>query len=150
MFNVNDVWNHFKNAPDPVSKLRAVGDILQYAIPFSALFAVAITQMPLGWTWVKVVAVTALTVQLMKHAFNKTWLGVRPDGHEMSFPSGHTSGAFSGAWFYLFAFGWQVALIPLLLAALTATSRVLAKKHHVRDVVVGALVALGYTLYFFN
>ena len=149
MVNFQEIWDKIKD-PDPIEKLRGVGDLLQYAIPLGALFAIAVMSAPLAIMWAKVVLVTAGITHGMKLLFNKTKLGKRPDGHEMSFPSGHTSGAFAGAWFIFFAWGPVAAVVPLVLASVVAVSRVLAKKHWIRDVVVGGLLALGVAAYFFG
>jgi membrane-associated phospholipid phosphatase len=50
--------------------------------------------------------------------------------------------AFSGAWVFYFVYGPEAAAVPLLLAGLTAASRVLSKRHHWYDVTAGALLAL--------
>ena len=135
--------------PGFVPKLRAAGDILRYAIPGAALLGIALGgNADLAWGWFAVIAVTQFVTELMKKVFNLTPLGERPDGKDDSMPSGHASGAFSGAWVFYFVYGPAVAAVPLLLATLTAVSRVLAKRHHWYDVTVGALVALGVAHHF--
>ena len=129
--------------PGFVPKLRAAGDILRHAIPGAALLLIAVSgDADLAWSWIAVIAVTEVATELLKKIFNLTPLGKRPDGKKDSLPSGHASGAFSGAWIFYFIYGPAIAAVPLLLAGLTAASRVLAKRHHWYDVTAGALLAL--------
>ncbi|WP_027327305.1 phosphatase PAP2 family protein [Helicobacter pametensis] len=63
-------------------------------------------------------------------------------------PSGHSSGAFSGAAFVYYRYGWKAAVAPIILASLTAASRVYAKKHSILQVSVGAGIAWGFAYLF--
>ena len=67
----------------------------------------------------------------------------RPDGGPHSFPSGHTSVAFTSAAFVHKRYGWRYALPMYALSALTAYSRIRARKHYLRDVAAGALLGTG-------
>ncbi len=67
----------------------------------------------------------------------------RPDGGPHSFPSGHTSVAFTSAAFVHKRYGWRYALPMYALSTLTAWSRVRARKHYLRDVAAGALLGTG-------
>jgi membrane-associated phospholipid phosphatase len=82
-----------------------------------------------GRTW----AVTAG----LKYSINET----RPNGEPRSFPSGHTSIAFTGAEFIRKEYGWRWAAPAYVAAGFVGWSRVEAKKHYVHDVLAGA--ALG-------
>jgi len=135
-----EIWARL-NEPEFVSKLRGFGDILRYAIALVAIAVAYIYAPALVWPLVLSIASTQLIIELMKKVMNRTPWGKRPDGHDNGFPSGHVGGAFSGAWFFYFAFGWEIALIPLVLGAVTALSRVLPKKHSWLQVTVGAYVA---------
>ncbi len=81
-----------------------------------------------------VVTIT-LTVAL-KHALNEK----RPNGKDHSFPSGHSSIAFSVAEFMRARYGWAEGGFAYGAASFVACSRVLAKQHYVHDVVAGALL----------
>lgn len=65
----------------------------------------------------------------------------RPDGGGLSFPSGHTSGAFSGASYLHYRYGWEYGLPAYLTAAAVGYSRVVADKHYWTDVLAGAAIA---------
>ena len=67
----------------------------------------------------------------------------RPNGGNHSFPSGHTSLAFSGAGYLHARYGWKVGLPFELLAAGVAYSRVKTHDHHWYDVVAGAAIGEG-------
>jgi membrane-associated phospholipid phosphatase len=70
----------------------------------------------------------------------------RPNGlNTESFPSGHATGAFSGATFIHKRYGWKKAVVPYALASLTAYSRVHTRMHYVHDVVAGAIIAGLFT-----
>jgi membrane-associated phospholipid phosphatase len=72
----------------------------------------------------------------------------RPNGQKHSFPSGHTSISFQSAAFVHRRYGWRYAAGMYAGATLVAYRRVRERKHHVRDVVAGALLGtgLGYTM----
>ena len=150
MFNFDEIWAHLKQ-PGKIAKLRALGDIFQYLLSWVALGAVALVGDQVGaWTWLYASLTVVLLTTLGKHAFNNTKYGMRPDGGDDSMPSGHTSGAFGGAAFIHFMFGLEWALVPYALASLVALSRVLSKRHYVRDVVAGALLAISVMSYFIH
>jgi membrane-associated phospholipid phosphatase len=73
----------------------------------------------------------------LKYSIDET----RPNGQSRSFPSGHTSIAFTGAEFIRKEYGWRWAAPAYIAAGFVGFSRVEAKKHYVHDVVTGA--ALG-------
>jgi len=90
---------------------------------------------------------TAFLTHLLKFLFNFTPLGKRPDGDKNSFPSGHTSSAFMGAVFFHLHFGLLISIVPYLLAGFTGFSRIYAKRHWLRDVIAGALLAFAIVYY---
>ncbi|HHD79408.1 MAG TPA: phosphatase PAP2 family protein [Epsilonproteobacteria bacterium] len=65
-----------------------------------------------------------------------------------SFPSGHTSSAFSGATFIHKRYGLKYAIVPYLGAIYTGYSRVHSNRHYTRDVVAGALIGVVSSWYF--
>jgi len=144
MFNSYELIQ--KSRPFSIDSLEDYGDILQYLLPWAALLTLALHgNSEAAWTWVYAGSATTILTHLLKFLFNFTTLGKRPNGHGASFPSGHTSIAFMGAVFFHFYVGIYWAIIPYLLAALTAYSRVSAKKHWIRDVIAGAVLGIFVT-----
>jgi membrane-associated phospholipid phosphatase len=74
---------------------------------------------------------------ILKHAAQRT----RPDGSDrLSFPSGHTSTAFSLAAVADHHYGWKVALPAYAAAAGIGLSRIENDSHHLSDVLAGATI----------
>jgi hypothetical protein len=138
--------------------VERAGSILRYAIPASALLATFMLEpeggsgevaegaagnwllltgpprhdllISLGRGWV----VTAA----LKHAVGET----RPDGGSYSFPSGHTSMAFTGAEFIRKQYGTAWGAPAYLAAGFVAWSRVEANRHYTHDVLAGAAIGI--------
>ncbi len=110
------------------------------SIPVSALLYSAYIRdyegmAQLGYTFFSVLQVT----ELIKHTADKP----RPDDEGgYSFPSGHTSTAFSGASYWQMRYGWKIGVPMYVAAALVGYSRVNTKAHRWVEVFAGA--ALGY------
>jgi membrane-associated phospholipid phosphatase len=67
----------------------------------------------------------------------------RPDGsNNQSFPSGHSSDAFTWATVFERHYGWKLGVPAYALAATMGYSRIVRDKHYLSDVVAGA--TLGY------
>lgn len=74
---------------------------------------------------------------LLKYSVRRT----RPDGSDrLSFPSGHTSTAFSLAAVADHHYGWKVGLPAYALASGIGLSRIESDRHHLSDVLAGATV----------
>lgn len=70
----------------------------------------------------------------------------RPNGDDkMSFPSGHSTAAFSGAMFVHKRYGWRMAIPPYIMAGITSWARVDARAHYWHDVLGGAVVSALFT-----
>ena len=89
---------------------------------------------------------TILTTVILKKSVREQ----RPNNSSSyeSFPSGHTSSAFSGATFIHKKYGLEYAIPAYLAAVYTGYSRVHAKRHYIHDVLAGALLGSGLTWYF--
>ncbi len=72
----------------------------------------------------------------------------RPDGGEHSFPSGHASLSFAGAYFVYKRYDKFYGSFALAGATFVGLSRIIAKKHYFRDVLAGAVIGIGANLIF--
>jgi membrane-associated phospholipid phosphatase len=72
----------------------------------------------------------------------------RPNGGSQSFPSGHTSAAFSGASFLQRRYGWKYGLPAYLSASFVGWSRIESDNHYVEDVLAGAAIGVLSTYLF--
>lgn len=128
------------------NSVEKIGDVLQIALPVSAgLIAidkkdrVGVKQFVYGFS-----STLAITYFLKATINNK-----RPNGGPHSFPSGHTSAAFSPASFLWYRYGAWYGAPAFILASYVGYSRVHANKHWVKDVLAGAALGIG-TSYFFT
>ena len=104
------------------------GDVLQLAIP-AAAFASTLIWKEEGtqptWQFVKAYGSSFVIEQALKHIVQKP----RPDGSDnLSFPSGHTTSAFSGAAFIQRKYGWKYGVPSYILASYVGYTRIQAKK----------------------
>lgn len=125
------------------------GDVLQLAIP-AAAFASTLIWKEEGtrptWQFVKAYGSSFVMEQALKHIVQKP----RPDGSDnLSFPSGHTTSAFSGAAFIQRKYGWKYGIPSYVLASYVGYTRIQAKKHDGWDVLAGATIGVG-TAYLFT
>ena len=124
----------------PVNTVETAGDILQVALPVAALSSTYILDDREGRSefWKSYLSSISLTY-LLKYTIDKE----RPNGHDSnSFPSGHTTAAFSGAMFIQKKYGFKYGIPSLLLASFVGYSRVYANKHFWEDVAVGASIGI--------
>jgi membrane-associated phospholipid phosphatase len=94
---------------------------------------------------------TAAIVQILKKATHVT----RPNGGDLSFPSGHTSNAFAGATVLFQEFrdyNKAIAYSGYLFSTATGVLRVTNNRHWVPDVLVGAGIGIVVTnlIYYFE
>jgi len=125
------------------------GDVLQFALPAAALGSTLIwndDNTKPTWQFVKTYCSTLILTEGLKHIVLKP----RPDGSDnFSFPSGHTSSAFSGAGFIQKRYGWKYGIPAYILASYVGYTRIQAKKHDGWDVLGGACIGIG-TSYLFT
>ena len=79
---------------------------------------------------------------LLTHALKHSVRRTRPNGHKLSFPSGHTSAAFASAAVLERHFGWKIGVPVYALSAYVAASRVQERKHYLSDVLFGATIGI--------
>lgn len=138
---------------------RELGDSLQYVVPATALALTWILQgradagaPTLGLNADTVIHLdgnprhdlalafgrSVVVTQALKFSFNER----RPNGGDHSFPSGHTSFAFTGAEFIRKEYGWWWGAPAYALASYVGYSRVRSREHYTHDVVAGALIGI--------
>ena len=127
-------------------KTEKVGDVLNVLIPALGLLPSVYMQDKEGEIeFLKAYGSTILTTYILKFTVREE----RPNGTNLrSFPSGHTSSAFSGATFIHKKYGILYALPAYVGSVYTAYSRVHAKKHFTHDVIAGAIIGAGFSWYF--
>lgn len=124
----------------------AAGDVLQIAIPVAGLAATWFHDDKEGAKqFVKAFASTIAIVQATKYSVGR----IRPNGsNELSFPSGHTAAAFSGAAFLQSRYGAAWGVPAYALATYVGASRVYGNKHYADDVLAGASIAFLVNQFF--
>lgn len=139
----------FSNTKAQNQTITTSGDILQLAIPAVALGSTFIWKddnTKPTWQFIKSYGSGLILQQALKHIVLKP----RPDGSDnYSFPSGHTTSAFSGAAFIQKRYGWKYGIPSYLLASYVGYTRIQAKKHDGWDVLGGAVIGIG-TSYLFT
>ncbi|MEB8328127.1 phosphatase PAP2 family protein [Flavobacteriaceae bacterium KMM 6897] len=121
------------------------GDVLQIAIPLSGL---AFTILEKDYEGTKQLAYSFGTTMAVTYILKSVTKRKRPENRNSydSFPSGHTSAAFSGASFIQRRYGWPA----YVLASIVGVSRLEGPDgcHHFIDVLGGAVIALASTYLF--
>jgi len=125
------------------------GDVLQLAIPFSALgYSAGIDDWPgveqLGYVAGSTLAATYFMKYTIKE--ERPYQDENSPGH--TFPSGHTSLAFAGASYWQQRYGWRVGAPMYAAAAFVGYSRNHARMHTWLDISTGAAMGVGFNLLF--
>ncbi|MDR0449333.1 MAG: phosphatase PAP2 family protein [Rickettsiales bacterium] len=124
------------------------GNAVQLAVPLSAATYVLLSA---NWVGAAYWAASVGTTAILTHGLKAATKRKRPDTEKLdSFPSAHTSFAFSGASFWQGTGGWSVGAGMYAAAAYVAWSRVHANRHHAHDVIAGALLAIAVNLIFWR
>ena len=123
-----------------------IGDILSVVIPIGAYGTTLYLNDEEGqYQFYKSYGTTLAATYALKYTVREK----RPDSDDTdSFPSLHTSSAFSGATFIYKRYGFEYAIIPYLGAIYTGYSRVHSNKHYTRDVIAGALIGTASSWFF--
>lgn len=129
--------------------ITSAGDIIQIALPAAALTTAFIYDddgsKPVK-QFIFAYGSGFILQQSLKHLVHKP----RPDGsNNYSFPSGHTTCAFTGAAFIQRRYGWKYGVPSYILASFVGYSRIQAQKHDGWDVLAGATIGIG-TNYIFT
>ncbi|MBY7997759.1 phosphatase PAP2 family protein [Vibrio fluvialis] len=122
------------------------GDYIQLLVPASGYLAAWLND---DWEGAKQltysVATTAGIVQATKFTVGR----IRPNAaNNVSFPSGHTSAAFSGAAFLQSRYGSEWGIPGYIAATYVGGSRIYGNRHYADDVVAGAGIAFLVNQYF--
>lgn len=129
--------------------LEDTGDVLQLALPISAGIMTLIKK---DYKGTKKLAYSYVTTLAITHSLKYMVRKQRPEGRNdyNSFPSGHTSSAFSGASFIQRRYGWKYGTYAYILATLVAVSRTESPDgyHDGWDVLAGAAIGIGSTYFF--
>lgn len=136
----------------PLGDLSNIGDLAGQWIPNVAYI---LGQGVAGWSgnskgsdraigMFKASAYAASVTTVMKYTIREP----RPNEHKdrNSFPSGHTTTAFSFSGYVLAEHGWNWGIPALLLSTLSGVSRINDNRHRVHDVLAGATIGLAYGL----
>lgn len=124
------------------------GDTLTVFLPLSAM---VISFAKRDWPGSIQLAKSIVSTQIVVESIKRGYLKARPNAASlMSFPSGHSAGAFSGAAFISqrYEFPWWVDTLYWSGAAWTAYTRVHAQKHHLDDVLMGGTIAVFMNWFF--
>jgi membrane-associated phospholipid phosphatase len=120
-------------------RIELAGKILVFALPIAAAGLTIGFQDSQGTLeFVESTALAMGTTYALKLAVHKT----RPNGEKYSFPSGHSTLAFSCAEFMRKRYGWEYGLPAYSFATFVAYSRVEARQHYTIDVIGGAAVGI--------
>lgn len=128
------------------SFIEKSGDLIQIGIPaiaFGSTLFLKSTDKP-HWQFVKSLGTSLIITHSLKRIINKK----RPDGGAYSFPSGHTSAAFTGAAFIQKRYGWKYGIPSYILASYVGYSRVHANRHDYYDVLAGAGIGIISSFFF--
>jgi membrane-associated phospholipid phosphatase len=139
-------------SPRNKSRFEYFGDIMQFAIPLSGLIYSSVIS---DWQGVGQLGLSYGSTTVVTQGIKLAVESERPKAasetgshrHD-SFPSGHTSGAFSGAAYWHMRYGWEIGLPMYALAGLVGYSRTYHNKHDEADVLVGAAIGVGFALLF--
>jgi membrane-associated phospholipid phosphatase len=121
------------------STIEEIGDILQIGIP---MYAAGMAIQEEGWGGISQLGYSVAVTQIATHTLKIVIDEERPNGSDSnSFPSGHTSMAFTGAVFIHKRYGIEKAVVPYTLSSFVGFSRVYTKAHYTHDVIAGALLS---------
>ena len=132
------------------TSISKIGDIYGHRWGYTAVFtSIIITNVIQGNTYRKTcsdaglfmeaVLTTAAITELLKRNIHRQ----RPIGYgKNSFPSGHTSGAFTLAVVLNHLYGQTVGTLAYGMAAFVGSTRINDKKHYLSDVFSGALIGI--------
>ncbi|MDH6358152.1 phosphatase PAP2 family protein [Parabacteroides sp. PF5-9] len=121
--------------------VKTSSDIMVTVTPLACITTVLLLQ---DWEGMKQGAFAAATTIGVSYALKYLVDKERPDRSDnRSFPSLHTSVAFTGATFIQKRYGWKWGIPAYVVASYVGWSRTYAKKHDWWDVAAGAVLGVG-------
>ena len=127
----------------PFTDINRLGDLFMVMTP---AYALGMTVQAKDFKGTLQLAENIATVQIATEGLKRIVREERPNGADnLSFPSGHSAGAFSGAMFVHKRYGLKPALLPYAMAAITGWTRVYVKAHYWHDVIAGAALSALFT-----
>ena len=125
--------------------LETSGDIGAVAVPVAAAIMTLAKHDKEGMIqFTKSFATTMAASYGLRYAIQEN----RPNGHDRSFPSIHTSSAFAGAAFIQRRYGWAYGIPAYVVSTVIGYSRIDAKEHWTHDVLAGAAIGIASNLIF--
>ena len=123
------------------SNIEKSGDILEIVLPVTAFASTFIwkDQQKAPMQFIKTMGTSFVITHTIKRLINKQ----RPNGGNYSFPSGHTSAAFTGAAFIERRYGLKAGIPTYLLASYVGWTRIESNYHDEWDVLGGAIIGIG-------
>ena len=131
--------NTNNNSSNP-SALRRSGDVLQVALPATAMLSQLIER---DWKGARRFALSLGVATATTFSLKRTVGKTRPDELDRhSFPSGHSMFSFSGASFLATEYGPKVGLPAFLAASFVGYTRIRTNRHYSDDVIAGAGIGM--------
>lgn len=131
------------------SRTETAGTILQILIPAFALgYSAHIKDYEGCKQLLKSSGSTFITTQILKVTVAEERPFQKEEEDGRTFPSGHTSFAFSGASYLHTRYGYQFGIPAYLAASYVGYSRVYAQQHNWVDVLAGAAIGIGFNYLF--
>jgi len=139
---VNFVFSSPLYARDDV---EIAGNIIAIAIPVTAGGIILSKNDQEGFVQFSKASLATLgATAALKYSINTE----RPNGGSHSFPSGHTSVAFSGASFLQKRYGWKYGIPAYIAASFVGWTRIESDNHYLKDVLAGAALGVISTYIF--
>lgn len=131
------------------SAIESTGDVLQILVPAFALGYSTCTKDYEGdLQLIEAIGATLITTQILKNLVGEERPYQQENEEGSTFPSAHTSFAFSGAAYLHMRYGLAFGVPAYLASSYVGYSRVYAKKHNWIDVISGAVIGIGFNYIF--
>ncbi len=126
--------------------IETAGDVLMAALPTAAGGLMLWNRDGKGvWQFAESTALSLGVTYLLKYTVSEE----RPNNEDRhSFPSAHTSVAFSSAEFIRKRYGWEYGIPAYAAASFVAFSRVDSRQHYAHDVIAAAAIGIASSYLF--